>query len=365
MMQKDLILELAQKALTGSCVTDLSKVEPDKWRTTYQLAKLHSIAALLYEVAADYIKEDESLADMWKTEREKAMVRELTFDGARTQIYSALEEAGIRYLPLKGVIINKMYGQPGRRTFSDNDILYDESCRQKLLTIMAGLGYELVSKEQDHHDIFTKAPVLNFEMHKTLMDSDSQFEKYYEDIFDRAIREEGSQYAYRMTDEDFYIFFMVHMYEHYCEAGIGLRFINDMYVIRRQLKYNRDIVKKELKKLKLDKFHETFNVIVDYVFDGGSLNEEARQMLKYIVTSGIYGNQDNVIDNRMQKSSNKLGYVITRIFLPYSEMKKQYPVLEKWKILLPFMWVHRWFAVLFSKNRRSNAAKEVQKLKKQ
>lgn len=363
MIQKDLILELSQKALTGSCVMDLSKVEPDKWRTTYQLAKMHSIAALLYEVATDYIKTDESLAGEWKTEREKAMVREITFDGARTQIYRALEEAGIRYLPLKGVIINKMYGQPGRRTFSDNDILYDENCRQKLLAIMAGLGYELVSKEQDHHDIFTKAPVLNFEMHKTLMDTGSEFEAYYDNIFDRAVRVEGCQCAYRMTDEDFYIFFVVHMYEHYREGGVGLRFINDMYVIRRQLSPDHNLVQKELKKLKLDKFHETFNTVVDYVFDGGSLNEEARQMLKYIITSGIYGNQDNVIDNRMKKSGNRVGYLLTRIFLPYSEMKKQYPILAKWKMLLPFMWVHRWFAVLFSKKRRSNAAREVQRLK--
>ena len=49
---------------------------------------------------------------------------------------------------------------------------------------------------------------------------------------------------------------------------------------------------------------------------------------------------------------------MSRIFLPYSVMKKMHPVLEKHKWLLPWFEVRRWFVILFD-GRAKSAMQEL------
>ena len=41
-----------------------------------------------------------------------------------------------------------------------------------------------------------------------------------------------------------------------------------------------------------------------------------------------------------------MGYVFSRIFISHEQLKRYYPILEKHKILTPFMQVRRWFSLL-------------------
>ena len=50
------------------------------------------------------------------------------------------------------------------------------------------------------------------------------------------------------------------------------------------------------------------------------------------------------------------------MFLPYKSMCQKYPFLEKAKILLPVMWVVRWFNVLLFKHQKIKKSQEDLKI---
>ena len=54
------------------------------------------------------------------------MRKALLFDAERKGILDFMEQRGIWYLPLKGVVLKDYYPAVGMRQMSDNDILYDE-----------------------------------------------------------------------------------------------------------------------------------------------------------------------------------------------------------------------------------------------
>ncbi len=57
-------------------------------------------------------------------QKNKAIRKVMLLDRERQQIFSKLDEAGIWYVPLKGVLLKEMYPVFGMRQMADNDILF-------------------------------------------------------------------------------------------------------------------------------------------------------------------------------------------------------------------------------------------------
>ena len=81
-------------------------------------------------------------------------------------------------------------------------------------------------------------------------------------------------------------------------------------------------------------------------------------MYDYILGAGVYGSLKNRVLSVRSRVGGSVSYSLSRIFMPYKKMKLSYPVLEKHKWLLPFMWVHRLIKKLLVKN-KSKAADEI------
>ena len=92
---------------------------------------------------------------------------------------SALDGAGIWYMPLKGTLLKDLYPKTGMREMADNDILFDASRCGDVKRIMESLGFEIKAYGTGPHDSYLKPPVSNFEMHRKLFD----------DSFDKCIAE--------------------------------------------------------------------------------------------------------------------------------------------------------------------------------
>ena len=60
---------------------------------------------------------------------------------------------------------------------------------------------------------------------------------------------------------------------------------------------------------------------------------------------GVYGSTDNRVAIQQKKRGGRLGYVFSRMFIPYEKLKRYYPILEKHKWLTPFMQIRRWFMI--------------------
>ena len=148
----------------------------------------------------------------------------------------------------------------------DNDILYGnatdnrrhnedrnadsdaERLAEELESVMTELGYT-----PEHvggvHDVYQKKPFFNFEMHRKLVPEDSTFAKYYENPWDRAHLGNGKMYEYHFSDEDEYIYMLVHAYKHYDVSGCGIRTLVDEYVWRMKPEYFETDEKHELLKI--------------------------------------------------------------------------------------------------------------------
>ena len=90
--------------------------------TIYHYAKHHTVGALV-SLALEKVglAPDEAIA-----ERNMAIRKIMLLDAGRAEIFSRFREHGIRYMPLKGVIMKELYPSIGLRQMSDNDILIDD-----------------------------------------------------------------------------------------------------------------------------------------------------------------------------------------------------------------------------------------------
>ena len=181
----------------------------------------------------------------------------------------ALDEAHIRHAPLKGIILNRLYPVYGMREFADNDILVDDGRQTDLRRIMADLGYQPTSFSQEVDLSFHKEPFFNFELHHRLFADKKRLtalNDYYSDVHAKLIPAGGSAYAYRFSDEDFYIYICAHAYKHYTGSGIGVRQLIDIYLCRQNYPTDTAYVAHELQALGILSFVRQLESLADKLF---------------------------------------------------------------------------------------------------
>ena len=90
---------------------------------------------------------------------------------------------------------------------------------------------------------------------------------------------------------------------------------------------------------------------------------QEQKLLDTVFKNGIYGKADDNIKQRMELAGgSKFKYLFRRIFPPKSEMVKNYNILKKHIVLLPFMYIYR---LVYKSIKKSDVAKkEIKELKK-
>ena len=278
-----------------------------------------------------------------------------------TNVTTALEKTGIWYMPLKGAVLRSFYPQFAMREMADIDILFDASRSADVKNIMEGLGFQAKSYGYSNDDDYTKSPVSNFEMHKALFGDqhDKKLFEYYKNVKFRLVKDEGNDYGYHFAPEDFYIFMIAHEYKHYNSSGTGLRSLLDTYVFLRTFNLDMDYVTAEMGQLGIAEYEQQNRSLALDLFSGKKLTSGEREMLDYIIDSGMFGTMEHGIKNRLQKSgSGKLYYLRRRIFGPgkndvdREHFKRRYATFFNHPILLPFLPFYRLFKALKTSPKR-------------
>jgi hypothetical protein len=259
------------------------------------------------------------------------------------------------------------------RQMGDNDILFDRTYQKEIYHFMVQNGYESIKFDTYHHDVYQKPPVLSFEMHMTLFDNDhGEFCAYYENVKERLLPVEGKRFAYRFTDEDFYIHITAHEYKHFAFSGMGLRALVDRYVY---LKKKKDLdfayIEAECGKLGIAEFEKESRELCLLVFGSEvlpSLTKEQTKMLECYLFSATYGTLEKmyttILSEYGEASDNrtKLRYYFSRLFPEMEFYKKYSPIAYKYKILIPFAWCKRVILTIFK--RRKEIKKEIEQVQK-
>ena len=330
--------------LSGSVSWD-GVFQQSRWQSVENLA-FHSVKKLQN-------KPEGRIFDLWQELSNKSLVKEVSFNVEREKMLSMFEKQGIKYLPLKGIILKDYYPVSGMRIMADNDILYDKERQEEVLSIMRSLGYSCKSLI-GNHDVYYKKPILNFELHRSLMAQTSPYYEYFEKAWDRAIKDEENDYGYHMNHEDFYIYLVVHFYKHYEVGGSGIRSITDLYVFLKKFSSQLDFfyINAQLDFLGLKEFEDKMSSLAFHIYEDKELSSDEEEELAYLLQSGVYGSIENAVNNIMKERENveslrfaKIHYLWKRLIPDMDFMKSRNPILNKYPVLYPFLCITRMFNV--------------------
>lgn len=311
---------------------DVSNIGKAELAKLYSFGKAHSLTALIYNTleCSNVFAAYPELKEKWKSDRDNSIRKNILLDAQRKRLEAFLTENKIWYVPLKGSMIRAFYPKFEMRQMSDCDILFDSNFRHAVKEYFENCGYTVKSYSTTCHDKYMKPPVYNFEMHVSLFNIlyKPHWNEYFDNIHSRLIKAQSGSYEYKMTDEDFYLYFIAHSGKHYNECGIGLKFLVDLYFILKNYKEELDwsYVSEKLRYLELDDFEKTAKSLCTKLFaspvfvDKSCLDDAELEMLRYISKCGTYGVKTNKYKNELKRIDNsgsgstKRKYYISRLF---------------------------------------------------
>ena len=343
-----LMCGLYGKPLVNSC---------ENWEALYDLAKAHSVENIFYKAIQNNIGVPPALKEKAKKHYLGNIHQQITQDYYAEQVFNALNEKNIRYMPLKGYYLRKLYPFPELRTSCDVDFFYDLNYTEDVHAIMRGQGFSQ-SQGGPNHSVWQKE-LITFEPHFYLLSDNDKFHAYYQNVWERLKSDGGALHSF--SDEDFYVFFIVHAAKHFTHGGFGIRTVLDIHIYNQVKTLNREYLNEEFEKLGLTKFVRALEELAICWFTGKPMDENTECISEYVMKSGTYGvSLHGIMINNVKEQSvsgSKFSYFFRTLFLPYKQMKIRYPILQKIPVLLPFYWMKRWFEVLLK--RRGNITKTM------
>lgn len=375
----------------------------------YYIAKKHNLVSLMAQAMEKMgFESDSDIWKRWLKEKNQLIYKSVLMDVEREAIQDFFEENNIWYMLLKGMVIRKYYPAPELREMADNDILFDNKYSKEVYDFMTARGYKSDDYNKGYHDEYLKPPAYNFEMHRQLVSSKERpkWYEYYKDVKSILINDANGKNQFYFSDNDFYVYFIVHTYKHFLNSGMGLRTVLDVYLYLNNLqdKLDFDYIEEQLKKLDAYDFEQTFrsltfkmfgenakegNVAADELQDSfdakeqnklrgsfdakeqdmlrGSFDAKEQDMLSYILDAGTYGNLENSVAHKMgytkgekKKASDKVKYIFRRLFPSMDTIEEFFPFFYKHKWAIPFLYIYRIGKMPFT--RRKKVAGELREV---
>ena len=279
---------------------------------------------------------------------------------ALREVESCFQANGVEYMLLKGSSVKELYPREDMRSMGDLDMLIKMEQYPRVRQLMLEKGF-IEGKETDHELIWYKNNRVLIELHKRLIPSyNEDYAYYFENGWRLAVPTEN-RYQFRMRPEDEMVYLITHFAKHYRDGGIGIRHMVDFWVFKRAYpQLNEKYILEELEKLQLQVFYQNVMLTLGVWFESQDATPVTDEITNKVFHSGVYGAKDKqTAANALRKTSRskdvraaKRKSIRETVFMPLSQMKKRYPVLEKASVLLPVFWVVRWLTALFKGHNR-------------
>ena len=359
---KDLIYLLS--CAVNGITPDTARVQDMDLEKLYRLAKFHSVRAAVRISLSRAGAQVKQFDQAYK----KAVRKNIYLDMERNAIITDFEQQGIWYMPLKGSVLKDLYPENGMREMADNDVLFNADKQEQSKEIMLSHGYTAEYYGVSNHDVYHKPPVLNFELHTALFGSShaEPLYQYYADTRRLLQKDEGNEYGYHFSDEDFYVYITAHEWKHYNGSGTGIRSLLDCYVYCKVKgdALDWEYITEQCKMLEIADFEQERRALAVKLFSSDTLpnlTESEQELLRFYLSAGTYGTFENGIKKKL-KDQTKAGYILHQMFPNVDYMKRSVKFVNKCPVLYPVGIVYRWGRVLVL--RRDYLKKIVKAVKK-
>ncbi len=358
-------VELMMRLIKGElCQSELGisteyKLTDEKLNKLYELSKHHDMAHIVGNAIEKHkLAQDCQITRKFQKRIFLAVYRYERMKHEFTRVCGLFEKSGISYLPLKGVVIRELYPEPWMRTSCDIDILVHATDLEPTVEMLTGSGYEIHARGDNYVSLYTNGEV-HIDLHFGVAKEEfvSSANTVLSDIWSFASAVPGT-HRYVLSDEMFYFYHIAHMAKHFEQGGCGVRPFVDMWILNNRTDFDKAKREALLEKGNILEFSRAAERLLDVWFDNAEPDILAKKMYDYILGAGVYGTLKNRVMSQRAKEGGDFRYSMSRVFMPYKKMKLSYPVLEKHKWLLPFMWIHRLFKKILVKE-KSKAGEEM------
>ena len=330
------------------------------WKNFWNLAKRQKVDSLIYYACRKLESViPAEVMSRFQQSHSVAIRHEAYYQYELNLIFRKFNEQNIRYMPLKGYVLKSLYPSSDMRTMSDVDILLDRESLPIAEQIIKSCHFVARSQGINHHDVYTKPPCVMIELHHELFDPLHSPWKNPENLWERATRIK-STCEYQMDIQDFYLHLLTHLAYHYRFGYVQVRQFIDLWIFREKYgsKIDDQKINRTLSELKLEQFILKVNQLIDVWFHGQKSDEILDQLTAEIL-------QEHSVENFMARNLTEFSvggdfsfrgrfrFLINRIFPQYKEMARWYPLLQKYRVLLPFFWGIRIIKSLFNASSRN------------
>ena len=329
---KALLFDLLRYAVWGEGEVDREIAEKEI-SEVYALAKKHDLAQTLayaYEklgITDDLLTREKDIA-VFRTEKIKFITEEVS---------AQLTEAKIPHIPLKGACIRRLYPEEWMRPSCDVDVYVDPSRVNDASKALEKAGY-VMGRRHVHDIAFTSPGGCTVELHFVLA-AEGEQKKAWEllkNVWEYTVPD--GDHRYRMNAEMTYFYHLSHMARHVQTGGCGIRPFIDM----RLIECHRERAEALLEQGGLAAFEKIARQLSDVWFSDGVHDDVTEALEEYILTGAVYGTSRNAAASKGSRSR----YILSRIFMPYSELKLKYPFLNGKPYLMPWYTFRRWCNLL-------------------
>ncbi len=303
------------------------------WEQVYMLALRHHLTGFVYrgmlgreDVPKDTVAriENSYFAAVGEQSRQEHYAELL---------FTELRRRGIRYLPMTGYVMRRLYPQPTWRVSSDLDVTIEGDRFYEVGEMLDNLGFTRMEDTREY-DVY----VLDHVMIRLYQENN-------EALWGTLLTEDGLEY--RFSDEDYYLRILRFMHTRFLDDTCGIRAILDFYMFRiAKPEAIAAVPTSKIEEAGLARFAESMTQLSDIWFGDADMTDDMMLLGSYIAASGTLADLDAL---------EKREHPWRQVFPPYRVMRRRYPFLGRMRILLPLMWVSRWFQLLFGKGHDPHA----------
>lgn len=367
--ETEALLGLMRAALRQEFEVPLAWIDGCDAEKLDAMIRRQSLVTMVYPVIArqqgagwDDLRE--KLKDRFARETHRSITQEYEIGC----LLDGLEEAGFDHLPMKGWEIRNYYPDPLMRSMTDFDVLFQEKDRDELQAWMEARGYRRVKRVGRYDDEYEKPPYMYVELHWHMFYHVGEAERQQEStVWREEARVQGTEHRYRLRDEDLYIHCMSHFYKHFTSSGVGIRFLADIYLLKKQMKLDRAYVEDRFAQMHILTFASRLEQIAVSCFEGRPLDAPSKQIVDYLTEAGVHGSLELnealfTLDQEKKSSyqSNRMRTFWKRCFPDMEFMQAGYPRLNRYPWLLPVYWGIRIGRIVFLQNDRVRAMVKYQ-----
>ena len=345
------IIDAVKSAITNTPID--KNYENVNHRKVCSIALSHCISSLLSRaLKLSSISVDEDILKKISASDKIMLMSSLARKNARENIAKIFRENDVDFVLLKGANLQNLYPENHWRYSCDIDVLVKEKDYEKSYKIFKNAGYDFDSRN-DKHYVFTKKPYICVEIHKKLCSENN----FFENVWQNTIEKDGSL----VFKKEFELAYLVyHIAENFSKnAGIGIHSVTDIYLYIKNYKNEIDekVLYDYLEKNGILKFYQSLKTLGEIWFENKESSEFYDRLTDFIISGNRNGNASNAASIRMNNNKplffEKILFMFSKIFLPYKDLKKIYPALEKVPFLLPVFWLIRIAGIVFRREHRS------------